>query len=231
MLLKAITANVWEAHDKLKMPGGVILPLRMLVVRLGSGELLIWSAVRMDSALVAEINALGKVAFVFAPNLFHHLFVKDALSYFPDARLYGCPGFTEKRTDLPWAGVVSATENPWPDDFDAFALEGCPKMNEIVLLHRSSRSLFVCDLVFNIHQAENAMSTFLFKYVSQALGGLKASRLVGWLAVSDARAYARSVQRVLDADFDRVIVAHGEVVERDAKPQMREACASVVGVS
>lgn len=55
-------------------------------------------------------------------------------------------------------------------------------------------------------------------------GQLAQSR-VWWFATRDRAAAASSVRRMLAADFDRVVMAHGEVLESDARARMTTALA------
>lgn len=49
------------------------------------------------------------------------------------------------------------------------------------------------------------------------------SRLIRLLAVSDRRALGRSIERILEWDFERILPGHGEVVEKGAKEALRRA--------
>ncbi|KIG15533.1 hypothetical protein DB30_05556 [Enhygromyxa salina] len=50
----------------------------MTVIRLDDGRLLLHSPIRCTPELREELDALGSVAFVAAPNRFHHLFARGA---------------------------------------------------------------------------------------------------------------------------------------------------------
>jgi hypothetical protein len=44
------------------------------------------------------------------------------------------------------------------------------------------------------------------------------------MMIRDQAAFARSVRRMLTWDFERIILAHAEPVEEDAKTTLIEAC-------
>ena len=53
---------------------------RMTVVRLSDGGLFLHSPIRLDGGLRAQLDALGEVRAIVAPNRFHHLFAGDCRS-------------------------------------------------------------------------------------------------------------------------------------------------------
>lgn len=211
-MLTKIAEDVWAATDGLRMPLGVRFPVRMTVLR-SEGQVVLISPVAVDDALAAEIDALGAVTAIVAPNLLHHLFLAAAAARWPDAKLYGPRGLASgKRKELAFDGTPDALGVP---GIDVVPLAGVPSIDEHVVVHRASRTLVVTDLVFNVREG-NWMTRFVLTWVSDAFGAPKTSRL--WrMATRDQGAFAESLRRVLAHDFDRMIVAHGEIVETDAK--------------
>jgi glyoxylase-like metal-dependent hydrolase (beta-lactamase superfamily II) len=102
-----------------------------------------------------------------------------------------------------------------------------PKVQEFAVFHRASRTLIVGDLLFNF--PENA--TWWTKFAARWL--LRLDRLVGMSLVfrsmiQDKPAFRRSLDEIFAWDFDRVIVGHGEVVERGGKQLLRRVVDKVV---
>src|SRR5687767_13093539 len=77
---------------------------RMTVVELGGGGLFVHSPVALDSALEAQVRALGPVEVIVAPSRFHHLSVGPWMERFPEAAVHCCPGLEKKRPDVRWTG-------------------------------------------------------------------------------------------------------------------------------
>lgn len=71
------------------------------------------------------------------------------------------------------------------------------------------------------------------KLVSKIMGGYKKLRpsLLEQLATQEKEKVKQSVQKVLRWDFRRVIVAHGSIVEHDAKKQFKEGYEWFLGES
>lgn len=210
--LLPIVDDVWAATDALPLPLGVRFPVRMTVLR-SAGALVIVSPVAIDDGLAAEIDALGPVTAIVAPNLLHHLFLAAAVARWPGAKLYGPKGLaTGKRKELRFDGTPDALG---VEGIDVVPLGGAPSIDEHVLVHRASGTAVVTDLVFNVREA-NGITRFVLTWISDAFGAPKTSRL--WrMATRDRAALRESLARLLELDFDRLIVAHGAIVESDAK--------------
>lgn len=73
---------------------------RMTIVRLESGKLWLHSPVAPSELIHRQVNEIGEVACVVAPNTLHHLSLGSWMREYPEAKLYGVEGLPEKRTDL-----------------------------------------------------------------------------------------------------------------------------------
>ena len=79
---------------------GMQLTTTMTVLRLGDGNLLLYSPVALTQARQSAIEALGPVAHLYAPNLFHHRWIGEWAAAFPSALLHAPVGLAKKRGDL-----------------------------------------------------------------------------------------------------------------------------------
>jgi hypothetical protein len=226
MPLTAVAVDLWSHVHRQRLPGGAVMQARMNVVRLGDGALLVHSPTPVDDALAAEIAALGPVAYVVAPNCFHHLHVTPFLTRFPGAKVYGAPGLAQKRPDLTLAGTLDdGAAVPWTGVLDHIALPGAPKLNEVVFLHRASRSLLVTDLLFNVTAPDNWATGMVLRLMG-TYKRLAPSRLLRWRLTKDRRALKAGVERMLAWDFVRLLPGHGDVFE---SPDTREQARASLG--
>jgi hypothetical protein len=221
MRLQAVAENLWTVEHPMRFPGGVRLSSRMTVVRLPDGDLLLHSPIPIDDALAAEIDALGPVAHVIAPSLMHHIHVGKALARYPRALLTATSGLAEKCPDLPVADVL-ADEAPeaWQGVMDQLVIRGAPRLNEVVFLHRPSRTLIATDLVFNV-RAPAGWATGLLLRLMGTYGRLAQSRL--WrLYTKDRSAVRQSLEKLITWSFDRVLPAHGDPFD-GGPPELKAA--------
>jgi hypothetical protein len=92
-------------------------------------------------------------------------------------------------------------------------------LNEVVFHHRASRTLLVSDLVFHI----DADSPFPARLVSRLMGGYGrcAPSALERFLVRDRTAARRAFERILAWDFDRIVMAHGRVLESGGREALR----------
>jgi hypothetical protein len=217
-MLERIDDDLWCANSFQPIPGGV-MPARMFVVRLPDG-LWIHSPIKLDDALAAEIEALGVVRYLVAPNCFHHLHMGPASERWPEAEVHAPPGLRAKRSDLRIDFDLRDGDRPWGDAFEQIEIGGAPALGEFVFLHRASKTLIVCDFVFNIHENPSFMTRLILRMVG-VWQRLAQSRI--WRHYTkDRKAAARSCARVLELEFTRVLASHGRTAEgADVREQLR----------
>ena len=214
-MLTALAPDLFTATSTIRF-FGMILPIRMVVVRLPDGSLVLVSPIPMDDALAAEVASLGEVRFLAGPNLLHHLSLGPARERFPGATLLGAPGLAAKRTDLSFDGDLTGA--PWGDALSAHLIAGAPRINEVVLHHAPSSTLITADLLFNIVTPANRWTAVVLA-IAGTRGRLARSR-EWWRLVKDKAAFNQSLDRILALPFDRVTMAHGEVVEAHGRAEM-----------
>ena len=76
-MLKKFGLDIWTADGPNITIFGFHYPTRMAIIRLSNGGLFIWSPILLTHSLQAEVDALGQVQLIIAPNLLHHLFVPE----------------------------------------------------------------------------------------------------------------------------------------------------------
>ena len=221
--LRQLAEDLWVAERPQRFYG-LEVGTRMTVMRLAGGNLLLHSPVALGRDLRQELDALGRVCFVVAPNRVHHLYAGKVAEAYPEARLWVAPGLARKRPDLVFVDVLG-DEAPaeWKDDVDQVFFRGRPYENEVVFLHRASRTLILCDLAFNFGPRSAAPTRLLMKLI-RSYGRFGPSTLDPWL-IRDRRAARQSLERILAWDFDRVVVAHGDVLERGGREALRQGYA------
>lgn len=216
--MRQLHSDLWIADAPQRFLG-LEVGARMTVVRLPGSRLLLHSPVPAGAELVGEVEALGSVAWIVAPNRFHHLYVEQWQRACPGASLWVAPGLERKRPELSIAGVLGgAPEAGWKDALDQVLLEGFPFANEVVFFHRPSATLVVSDLAFNVGAGSPPLTRLVFR-LGGAYGRL-APTLLERLLVRDRAAFRHALERILEWPFERVVVAHGAIVERGARAQL-----------
>lgn len=193
---------------------GLPLGTRMTVLVLDAG-VLVHSPVAIDPSAIAP---LGPLRFAVAPNLLHHLHVGPWLT--AGAEGWAAPGLATKRPDLQFAGTLKTGMDTFGPDVEVYALTSFPFSNEVVLLHRPSRTLITTDLVFHL-QPNAPWQTRVAFFCAGGYPGCRSTILEMALMRRDA---ARAdLHHILEMDFDRLIMAHGAIIESGGKDALRRA--------
>jgi len=225
--MQQLHSDLWIADSPLRFVG-LEVGARMTVVRLPGPKLLLHSPVAAAAELVREVEALGPVSYIVAPNRFHHLFAGEWSQACPEASVYVAPGLAEKRPDLKIAGVLTDEPEPgWAGTIDQVLVDGFPLANEVVFYHRPSTTLIATDLAFNIGSSSPPLTRLVFR-LSRAYGRLSPT-LLERLFVRDRSAFRRSLERILEWPFERVVVAHGEVSEVGGREELERGYAWILG--
>ena len=204
-------------------PSG-LLTARSAILGIGGGGLLVCSPLPGFAQHAAAIRALGTVQAFAAPNVMHHLGLDDALPAFPGVPAFARPSLQKKRADLKFGGTLGEQPDPlWAGAVDQLVVGGMPRLDEVVFFHRPTRTLVLSDLAFNVLREER-WGARLFMTLNGALGHLGPSRICKMLMADRAQVRA-SIDRMLAWNPERLLLCHGEIVERDGRAELERAFA------
>jgi hypothetical protein len=130
-------------------------------------------------------------------------------------KLFAASGLDRKRKDLHFDGLLSSVPEPESrDDLDQMAFEGWRRLQEIEFFHPKTRTLITGDLCCNFGPLMRLVAQGRLR---QRLGPPTECRILGILR--DRTAVRRSLGRILQWEFERVLPGHGEILHtggRDA---------------
>ena len=223
-MLQKIDRDLWTASIPHKLMG-LHFGARMTVIHLNTEELVIHSPIAFTAGLRKELDQAGLVKYLIAPNLYHHLFLNDFIKEYPNTKVFGAFGLPEKRKDIYFCQELCSGSNyPWSQEVDTFTIPGMPKLSETLFLHRTTGTLICCDLLLNFKRNDNWL-TRLYLKLNCLYGKPGASKLAMNIAIQSRDAVREGIQNVLEWDFDRIIVSHGNIIETGGKEILRKALA------
>jgi hypothetical protein len=216
--------DIWIAEGPTVPFFGFPYPTRMVLIRLLSGELFVWSPIALTETLKAETDALGIVRHLISPNKIHHLFMAEWKRAYPAAKLYASPGLAKRRRNLTFEAQLGDTpQAAWSEEIDQAMMAGSIAMTEIVFFHRKSRTAIFADLIENFPPSWfTGWRGFLARLdgiVSPNPGAPREWRLT----FINRAAARRALMRILSWEPDQVVVAHGEVVREKGGEFIRDA--------
>ncbi len=229
-LLKAVAHDIWIADGPeikfsylgLQLP----FPTRMTVVRLPDGAIWIHSPTEADDALVDSVRALGPVRFLIAPNTLHYWWIPDWKARFPDAEVYATPGLKRSaKRPLPIQHELGDTPPPiWSDTIDQVLVPG-DLLTEVDFFHRPSRTLILTDLIENFEpdRVHNRVYRMLLRWSGAADPDGKAPIDMQLSFIRHRKAVRAAVQRMIEWDPEKIILAHGRWYDRDGMSELHRA--------
>jgi hypothetical protein len=224
--MQQLHSDLWVAGSPLRFLG-LEMGARMTVMRLPNGKLMLHSPIAADPALVREVQALGPVAYLIAPNKLHHLFVAQWQDTCPDALLYVAPGLDTKRSDLAIDGVLGDSPHAsWKDVIDQVFLGGFSFVNEVAFFHAPSATLILTDLAFNVGPESPPLTRAFFR-LGGTYGRLSPT-LLERILVRDRAMFRAALERILEWPFERIVVAHGGVKETGGREELMQGYAWVL---
>ena len=213
--MKKLAHEIWIFDGETVPFLGLPFSTRMTVVRLTSGELWVHSPIKLSESIVDQIESLGCVKYLIAPNHLHHLFLSEWIAAYPSAEAYGTSEVIKKRKDISFNGSLNEHQTwAWNTDIEQELFSGSPVMEECVFYHKGSRALIVADLVENFSGDEfNCWQKVIAKGVGILAPNGKMPidwRLSYMFGKTEAR---KHLDRILAWNPQLLIMSHGKIVK------------------
>ena len=218
MLHTLVESQLWTWDEPFRI-GGMEIGARMTIVRLPDGDLWVHSPLSPDSKMRAALDALGVVRHAVIPNTMHYLGATDFAAAYPKAKIWAAPGIITSGKKVPYHDVLGdAPEKVWADVFEQMIFQG-NSLTEVEFLHRPTQTLILTDTSHYL-TGGNAL-TRLYAKLSN-VQDKPGPTIILKLVTRDRKAARQSARRMLNWDFDRVIVSHGAVYPTGGQAALRE---------
>jgi hypothetical protein len=203
---------------------GIDFGRNVTLLRLRDRRLVIHSSAAFSPEDVARIREFGEPAWLVDATRMHDTFARQARLALPTLP-HLAPGPLKGISTMP----LFPPPSDWKGEIEVLRIEGLRKIDEHAFFHRASRTLVLADLLFHFSPETRGWPRFFIRHV------MRLPRLMGIsaffrLMIRDKEAFGRSMTKVLGWDFERVIVAHREVIETGARRHLRDAL-SACGVN
>jgi len=233
--LKPVAADIWIVDSGPLRAMGLPIPVRMTVIRLRTGEMLLHSPTRYDEGLKIEIDRLGPIRHLVAPNIAHWSFLKDWQANYPDATTWAAPGLRQ-RSPVKKSGLVidhdlgMQAPEAWKADLDQIVVPGGFGVNEVAFLHRGSRTLVLTDLIENFEPSKLGTVARPFVWLAGAMApdGMAPAHL-RFAMNRNRSAAAAAARRIVDWKPERVIFSHGLWFDHEGTPRLRKSLRWLLG--
>jgi hypothetical protein len=224
--LQAFGKNIWIVDGPNVRDMFITFTTRMTIVKLVDGSLWVNSPVPVQFDLLKQITALGTLKYLLAATPRHVWRLDGWHTLFPEAQLWAPQKspFTLKKGHLSFSGILGDEPfDGWAYDFDQLVFKGNPLISEVFFYHRASNTVIVDDLI-QIHQIIKGRpylnALIKLEGVASPYGGVGLDLRLSFTNRNKAR---QSLKKLLSWDFDKLIIAHGICIEKDAKSFVEKA--------
>jgi hypothetical protein len=223
-MLKPFAHRIWIADGPDVVIVGFHYPTRMAVIRLSDASLFIWSPIPLTDGLRTEVDALGQVRHIVAPNSLHHLFLPEWKRAYPGARVYAPPGLRRKRQDIVFDADLGAAPGPdWAGEIDQVLMQGNLITTEVVFFHVKSGTVLFADLLQQLPASSFSSWRALVAKLDLMVGPEPSVPRKFRVALTNHRAARDALERIFAWPAEKVLMAHGTPVENDARAFLRGA--------
>ncbi|KAJ7098322.1 hypothetical protein C8R44DRAFT_811339 [Mycena epipterygia] len=197
---------------------------RSTAVRLSTGDVWVLASTPLTHDTKAAIDKLGPVKWIMAADAMHHMFLAQFKKVYPQAKVIGVEGTAEKKKkegltiDGAYGVDPAGTKYGFEDEIYACYFSGFAA-KDVAWFHASTKTLIVGDLLFNLPGKEQYSKS---KSGSKLpiVGGIdpwgSVHKHFVWGQGKDKVAMKRDAETVLGWGPERVIMCHGDVIEKDA---------------
>ena len=193
---------------------GIDFARNVTLLRLRDGRTVIHSTAPFTATDIAAIRSFGDPSWLVEATLMHDTFAKPGRAAFPDLPYLAPEGFA-KAARIP-AQSLGSPPPDWKNEIDVLKIEGT-RVNEHALFHRRSATLVVADLFFSFPPEAQGWARFFVRQIMRLPRLFGISLFFRVLAVCDRKAFANSLNQLLQWDFQRIVVAHREPIEYEAR--------------
>ena len=154
-VLKPVAEGLWIVDSGPLSAYGLALPLRMTVGRLSSGDLWLHSPTRFDGELKREMEKIGPIRHLVAPDIAHWMHLQDWQRACSEATTWAAPGRRDRgevrKSPVRLERDLSGSPPPeWAGDMEQVVVPGGFGFSEVDFLHQATATLVLTDLIVNL---------------------------------------------------------------------------------
>lgn len=236
LVIREIVAGTILTFSKpFKRFGLVPIGGRSTAIKLSNGSVWLLASTPLTDETRQKLDQWGPVKYIAVADLEHTAFTRQYSQAYPDAKVYGPEGTaqklglnvhewtTDKKSDPMEYDDPAIKDEIKAEYFDGFVNK------DIAFLHVPTKTLIEADLLFNLPANEQYSKSnespinLTNKFMSLKPDTLLHRRFVYNVAAINKASMARSVHKVDQWDFDRIVPCHGDTIETGGKAAWRSA--------
>lgn len=196
-------------------------PRRMNVARLADGTTAIFSAIALDEAGMARIEAMGMPSFLIVPSAHHRLDAKIWKQRYPDIKVLTPTGAC---TAVMEVVPVDATSDLLNDPEVRFVtVRGTGGQEGALEIDRQGGlNIFVNDVIAHVRHPHGIGTKIMARLMGFGVSEPQVPRVIQKMLVEDKAALAAQFRAwAARENLQRLLLSHGEAIEEDPAGVLR----------
>jgi hypothetical protein len=225
--LKPFAENIFIVDGETVNFYGMPFTTRMTVIKLENGDLFIHSPIQVKQNLKAELDKLGKVKYLIAPNKIHYWYLDQFQTAYPEAITLTAKGVQERAKEngkeFKVDYVIEGAKNEfWSNEIDHVVMQGNRFMEEVEFYHKPSKTLILTDIYENFEPEKISWPFRVLAWLGGALspwgGTTRDQQMLYFGRKSELK---NSLKKLMSWDVEKIILAHGKCITENAKEELK----------
>jgi hypothetical protein len=218
--LTEVDDGILSVAGEIHMPLGNF-PRRMTVISLRDNRTAIYSAIALDEPEMARIELLGRPTFLIVPSDGHRMDAKIWKDRYRDMLVITPPG---ARDGVAEAVAVDATDDVLGDpDVDFLTVPGTGDHESALVVRRAEGTTIICnDVIGNVAHPKGIGAQIMGRLMGFGVTHPQVPRVIRHKVIDDEKALAALFENwAADPALRRIIVSHGDIVEKNPAAVLR----------
>jgi len=222
--IEKVTENLWRVEGEIP---GMQLRRVMTLVKRHDGSILAHSAIALDEASMAEIDAWGKISWIVVPNGWHRIDAPRFKARYPQAKVI-CPSVARKKVEEVVVVDGHYEDFPSDDEVKIEMLSGVANKEGVLLVQSGDGQTAVFnDVIFDMPHLPGFYG-FVLKHITASSGGPCVSRIGKLMVVHDKESLRKHLERIAALPkLQRLIVSHHRMTTGRAGEAIAQALSTL----
>jgi hypothetical protein len=228
-VLKIVEKDIWIVDGPIVNFNSIPFPTRMTIIRLENNKLWVHSPIELTNELKNNINDIGDVTYLIAPNKIHYWWVEDWKKIYPNVIICVAPGVKKnaKKHGKNISVDIEFTKEhnfEWSNEISHLLVKN-NYMVEVIFFHHLSQTLILTDLIENFEKSKinNKMILLMAKIGNVLYPNGRTPIDIQLLFIGHKKELRKCIEKMINWNPIRIILAHGYWYNNNGTNELKRA--------